>query len=67
MYDKPLVANGQSGASDGSEFLHAKGDFSIALLGPGNGTAHQSNEYVDVAVYHKSVEFYKQFASAFFA
>nr|WP_218043497.1 ArgE/DapE family deacylase [Lentilactobacillus dabitei] len=66
MYDKPLVANGQSGASDGSEFLHAKGDFSIALLGPGNGTAHQSNEYVDVAVYHKSVEFYKQFASAFF-
>lgn len=66
MFDKPLVANGQTGASDGSEFLHAKGDFSIALLGPGNDTSHQSNEYVDVDVYHKSVEFYKQLAQEFF-
>lgn len=66
MFDKPLVASGQSGASDGSEFLHAKGDFSIALLGPGNDTSHQSNEYVDVDVYHQSVDFYKQLAQEFF-
>lgn len=66
MYDKPLVTNGQSGASDGSEFLHAKGDFGIALLGPGNDTAHQSNEYVDIDVYRKSIDFYKHFAQAFF-
>lgn len=66
MYDKSLATKGKSGASDGSEFLHAKGDFSIALLGPGNGTAHQSNEYVDVDAYHQSVEFYKRFAKAFF-
>jgi succinyl-diaminopimelate desuccinylase len=65
MFDKPLVASGQSGASDGSEFLHAKGDFSIALLGPGNDTSHQSNEYVDMDVYHQSVDFYKQLAQAF--
>ncbi|KRK87490.1 ArgE/DapE family deacylase [Lentilactobacillus sunkii] len=66
MFEKPLIANGQTGASDGSEFLHAKGDFSIALLGPGNNTSHQSNEYVEVDVYHKSVEFYKQLAKEFF-
>ncbi|AQW21528.1 succinyl-diaminopimelate desuccinylase [Lentilactobacillus curieae] len=67
MFDEPLEAVGQTGANDGQEFLHAKGDFSIALLGPGNDTSHQVDEYVDLDVYLKSIDFYKQLAVEFFA
>lgn len=67
IFDGPVKAIGQSGASDGSEFLHGKGDFAIAEIGPGNNTQHQTDENVEVDVFHKSVEFYKQVAQEFFA
>ena len=67
LFDGPIEPKGQAGASDGSEFLHAKGDFAIALIGPGNNTQHQSNECVDLDVYHQSIKFYQQLAEEFFA
>lgn len=66
FFNTPLVPKGQAGASDGSEFLHAKGNFTIALIGPGNNTQHQSNECVDLAVYHQAIKFYQQLAQEFF-
>lgn len=64
--DRSVKAIGQSGASDGSEFLHGKGDFTIAEIGPGGNTQHQVNEYVDLDTFHKSVDYYKQVAKEFF-
>lgn len=64
--DRPVKAIGQSGASDGSEFLHGKGDFAIAEIGPGNNTQHQTDEFVNIETFYKSVEFYKQVAKEFF-
>lgn len=66
MYPEPIKVVGNSGASDASEFLHAKGDFSIVQIGPGNDTEHQSNENISLDVFYKSVEFYKKLAEAFF-
>ena len=65
--DRSVKAIGQSGASDGSEFLHGKGDFAIAEIGPGKNTQHQTDEFVNVETFYKSIEFYKQVAKEFFA
>lgn len=67
IFDGPVKAIGQAGASDGSEFLHGKGNFTIAEIGPGNNTQHQTDEYVEIDIFHKSVDFYKQVAKEFFA
>ncbi|MEY8441974.1 ArgE/DapE family deacylase [Lactobacillaceae bacterium 24-114] len=64
--DRSVKAIGQAGASDGSEFLHGKGNFTIAEIGPGGNTQHQVNEYVDLNTFYKSVEYYKQVAKEFF-
>lgn len=66
MYSDPMKVVGNTGASDGSEFLHAKGNFSIVQVGPGNDSEHQSNENIDIDVFSQSVEFYKKLAVAFF-
>ena len=67
VFGTSVTPVGQAGASDGSEFLHAKGDFTIALIGPGGDTSHASNEFVDLAVYYQAIEFYQRLAAAFFA
>lgn len=66
IFDDQIEPVGCAGASDGSEFLHAKGDFSIALVGPGNETSHQTNENIDLDVFHKSCDFYYKLAQEFF-
>lgn len=66
MYPDPVKIVGKTGASDASEFLHARGDFSIVQMGPGNNTEHQSNENIDLNVFYKAIDFYKRLAEAFF-
>lgn len=66
LFDNEVHAVGESGASDASEYVRAKGDFTIAEIGPGGNTQHQTDEYVDLEVYHKSVEYYKRVALEFF-
>ena len=63
----PVRPTGQNSASDGSEFLHAKGKFDIALIGPGNDSKHQTDEYVDLTAFYQASRFYQQLAQAFFA
>ena len=63
----PVRPAGQTSASDGSEFLHAKGKFDIALIGPGNDSKHQTDEYVDLTAFYQASRFYQQLAQAFFA
>ena len=62
----PVRPTGQTSASDGSEFLHAKGKFDIALIGPGNDSKHQTDEYVDLTAFYQASRFYQQLAQAFF-
>lgn len=64
--DEPMKIVGKTGASDGSEFLHAKGPFDIVQVGPGNNTDHQSNENINLDVFLKSIQFYSKFANEFF-
>ena len=63
----PVRPTGQTSASDGSEFLHAKGKFDIALIGPGNDSKHQTDEYVDLTAFYQASRFYQQLAQDFFA
>ena len=62
----PVRPTGQTSASDGSEFLYAKGNFDIALIGPGNDSKHQTDEYVDLTAFYQASRFYQQLAQAFF-
>lgn len=62
----PVRPTGQTSASDGSEFLHAKGNFDIALIGPGNDSKHQTDEYVDLTAFYQASRFYQQLAQDFF-
>lgn len=63
----PVRPTGQTSASDGSEFLYAKGNFDIALIGPGNDSKHQTDEYVDLTAFYQASRFYQQLAQDFFA
>lgn len=52
--------------TDASQFIHAKKEFPIMILGPGEiSLAHQPNEYVEIDKYLKSIELYKEIASTF--
>lgn len=62
----PIRPTGQTSASDGSEFLHARGNFDIALIGPGNDSKHQTDEYVDLTAFYQASRFYQQLAREFF-
>lgn len=54
-----------SGANDAQEFTQAKKDFTAILIGPGGSTSHQPNECVNLDAYYGSINFFKQFALAF--
>lgn len=66
VYNHNLNVIGLAGASDASEFLHAKTDFDIVIIGPGNDTMHQRNESCNVDVFLSSIKFYQQAATDFF-
>lgn len=60
-----IEAVGASGANDGSEFRRA-GQFPIAVFGPGSGTGHAVNEYVDLKQYELAIEIYDQLIETYF-
>ncbi|AMV62905.1 Acetylornithine deacetylase [Pediococcus damnosus] len=64
-FDKILPVESSSGANDGSEFVQAKKDFPIILVGPGNGSSHGYDEYVDISQYLTSIAYLKDVASQF--
>lgn len=65
IFDHAPNLAGSLGANDGAEFLQAKGDFNSLVCGPGSDSSHQANEYVDVDIYLKAIEFYKKLALQF--
>lgn len=66
VFGHTLTPVGGTGASDGSEFVRAKGDYPIVMVGPGSDSQHQPNEWVSLAAYHQAIAFYQQFANEFF-
>lgn len=66
VFGHTLTPVGGTGASDGSEFVRAKGDYPIVMVGPGSDSQHQPNEWVSLAAYHQAIAFYQQFSNEFF-
>ncbi len=56
-----------TGANDGQEFTQAKKDFTSIIIGPGSNMSHMPNEYVNLAAYYNAIQYYQDFAQAFFA
>lgn len=54
----PLI--GVPGGTDASSFLAFNPDINIIVFGPGNITAHQVNEYVDLDMYHRFITIYEK-------
>jgi len=59
---------GVTAYTDGSQFIRAKKDFPIIILGPGKTSlAHQPDEYVEIDKYLNSIHLYKEIAKKFLA
>lgn len=65
IWNKNAKITGGLGSNDSAEFIHAKKHFDYLKIGPGSPTSHQSDEYIEVATYLKSIEFYKKLAISF--
>lgn len=66
--DGSAELGGITAYSDGSQFIHAKNEFPIVVLGPGEtSTAHQPDEYVEIDKYLDSINLYKAIVTKFLA
>ncbi|WP_125581087.1 ArgE/DapE family deacylase [Levilactobacillus cerevisiae] len=54
----PLI--GVPGGTDASSFLAFNPNIDVIVFGPGNITAHQVNEYVDLDMYHRFITIYER-------
>lgn len=54
----PLI--GVPGGTDASSFVAVNPDIDVVVFGPGNITAHQVNEYVDLDMYHRFITIYEK-------
>jgi succinyl-diaminopimelate desuccinylase len=55
-----------TGYTDGSQFVKANKEFPIVILGPGDPyLAHQTDEFVEVEAYLRSIDIYKEIAKLF--
>lgn len=54
----PLI--GVPGGTDASSFLAVNPNIDVIVFGPGNITAHQVNEYVDLDMYHRFITIYER-------
>ncbi|MCL8494969.1 ArgE/DapE family deacylase [Apilactobacillus sp. F1] len=48
--------------TDASQFKERNQDVDVIILGPGNDTAHQTDEYVDLESFYSFIRLYKQIA-----
>nr|WP_137635740.1 ArgE/DapE family deacylase [Lactiplantibacillus songbeiensis] len=51
---------GAPGGTDASSYIVKNPDMEIIVFGPGNITAHQVNEYVDLDMYQRFIKLYEQ-------
>lgn len=62
---KPVKIVGEPGATDASNFVKSPTAPTMIVVGPGNDSVHQIDEYVDVAEYLAAAEFYERFAKKY--
>lgn len=56
---------GEPGATDASNFVKSPTAPTMIVVGPGNDSVHQIDEYVDVDEYLAAAEFYERFAKKY--
>lgn len=61
----PLI--GVPGGTDASSFVAVNPDIDVVVFGPGNITAHQVNEYVDLDMYHRFITIYEKMVTKLLA
>ncbi|MDF7639005.1 M20/M25/M40 family metallo-hydrolase [Lactobacillus sp. ESL0791] len=61
----PVKIVGEPGTTDASKFVNSTSAPTMLVVGPGNETVHQVNEYVDVDEYLAACEFYERFAKQY--
>lgn len=61
-----LPIGGSSAGTDASEFVRANPKMTVAVFGPGNMTAHQVDEYVDLDIFEQFISIYERVIQAFF-
>lgn len=62
--DLPL--GGSSAGTDASELIRANPKMTVAVFGPGNMTAHQIDEYVDLDIFEHFITVYERVIQAYF-
>ncbi|WP_024747374.1 ArgE/DapE family deacylase [Levilactobacillus namurensis] len=60
VLEQALPKIGVSGGTDASSFLAVNPDIDVVVFGPGNITAHQVNEYLDLDMYHRFIKIYER-------
>ncbi|CAJ1225526.1 succinyl-diaminopimelate desuccinylase [Levilactobacillus zymae] len=60
VLEQALPQIGVPGGTDASSFLAANPDIDVVVFGPGNITAHQVNEYVDLEMYRRFIKIYER-------
>lgn len=60
----PLI--GISGGTDASEFVTANPKIDVIILGPGNASAHQTDEFVYVDTYETCIDIYEEIMTNYF-
>ena len=64
---EPMVAPtiAVSLGTDAAAFVHANPNVQLAIIGPGNTTAHKANEYVAQQAYFAMVDIYREVAKQY--
>lgn len=57
---------GATGGTDAAQFVAKNPDLQVLIMGPGNESAHQVNEFMNVDDYMKYVDVYEKMAKRFF-
>lgn len=62
---RPVAVQGIAFGTDASELSKGNDHFSMAVLGPGNKTAHAINEWVSLTTYYEFIEMFNEIAKQY--
>lgn len=62
---RPVKVQGVAFGTDASELSKGNDHFSMAVLGPGNKTAHAINEWVSLTTYYEFIDMFDQIAKEY--
>ena len=62
LLGRDFSVRGIAFGTDASEMSKANSDMDVLVFGPGNATAHKIDEYIDLDLYLKMIDIYKQIA-----